>query len=281
MSQARIVTDSAADLAPEVVEELQIAVIPLRLQVGNEVLTDGPSLRTPDFHRQKLRGRVVPAVLTPSPRQFAEVFGELAKQTDDIVALHLASAFGRTVSAARAGRGEFLGRCSIQVLDSQLISRAMGLVVEEAARAAKAGASGVEIVRMVRGMIPHAYLAFYTEVLEPLRRHRLLNTTRDHEPVGVAPGVKPLLILEEGTVQPLQRLHNRGKAAERLVEFAADFARLRYLGVLHSGLGSNGADLVAQMRLAFPGQVVEDFIYGPVLATFLGLSALGVVALEA
>jgi DegV family protein with EDD domain len=281
MSQARIVTDSSADLAPETVEELGIVVVPHRLQFGSEVLIDAPSLRTADFHRRMLKSRTLVSAIPPGVQQFASLFAELSKQTNEIVSIHLSAAFNRTSASAHEARAAFLGRCDIHVIDSQFISRALNIIVIEAARAAQAGASGVEVMRLVRGLIPRTYFTFYVESIEPLKRHGLFNVPRNREMLGTMPGVKPLLLLEDGIVTPLQRLHNRGRAVERLFEFAADFAQLRTLTVLHSGLEVGAGELIEQLTTAFPTQRIEDFIYGPVLASYIGNSALGIAAFEA
>ena len=56
------------------------------------------------------------------------------------------------------------------VVDSWTISLGLSILVEAAARAAIEGASLDEVVRLVRGMIPHIYAVFFTDTLDYLKR---------------------------------------------------------------------------------------------------------------
>ncbi len=181
----------------------------------------------------------------------------------------------RAASQARLG---MLGRCDIHVVDSQFISRALGLLVIEAARAAQRGMSGAEVARLVHGMVSHTYLAFYVETMEYLRRSGLVAGSRDL--LGGSGGFKPLLLLEEGEVVAMQRSRNRGTPVERLVEFITEFEGLQSAAILHTGLGNGFDEIRSQLAELNPKLVVEEHIYGPVWASLVGPMALGAVVFE-
>ncbi len=48
----RIVTDSVADLPPQIVKELGITVIPLNVRFGEEVYRDGIDLTSEQFYQR-------------------------------------------------------------------------------------------------------------------------------------------------------------------------------------------------------------------------------------
>lgn len=278
MSSARIVTDSAAELSARVVEELGIAVVPLCVCLGSETLEDGPDLRSCEFYRRMFKDRVTPSILVPPPQQFAQVYSRLARETDEIVSIHLASRLNGTVEAANLVRRGFLGRCTINVIDSQLISRALGILVTEAAVAAQNGATAREIVRLVRGLIPHTYFAFYVEKLDALGRSGSLIPASE-SPWGVRQP-RPLLMLEDGEITLVRRFRSRGSPMERLCEFVGEFRNLKQLAVLHTGLMREVDVLKEQLADMLPQQTIEEHIYGPVLGTYIGARSLGVVAFE-
>ncbi len=274
MSITRIVTDSTAELAPEVVEELGISVVPMRIRLGSEVLVDGPELRTPEFYRAMVHNRQAPVVLLPSAEDFAQVYRRLGRETDEIVSIIVSGGLNATVQAAMQGRSGLLGRANIQVVDSQLTSRALGILVTEAAQAARDGASAAEVVRLVRGSIACLYMAFYADNLDYLRRNHLFEWPR--EPFG-SPGVKPLLLIEEGAITALQRMRNRGTLVERLFEFVAEFPKVKTVDVLHTGLSPEAQEIKAQVEQLYSNQEVGEHIVGPVFSTYAGLHCLGVV----
>lgn len=278
MSITRIVTDSTAELAPEVVEELGITVVPMRLRLGAEVMVDGPELRTPEFYRTMARQRQAPAVLTPTAAEFAQVYRRLAREANEIVSIVVSGGLNGTVRAAMQGRTGLLGQTSIQVVDSQLTSRALGILVAEAAKAACAGASGAEVVRLVRGTISRIYFAFYPETLDFLERNRLFEQPRD--PVIGSPEVRPLLMIEDGQVAAVQRMRNRGTPVERLFEFVAEFPKVTVVDVLHTGLTPGADEIKAQVEQLYPEQVVGEYMLGAVFSAYAGPRCLGVVVRE-
>jgi len=278
MSNVKIVTDSTAELAPEVIEELGIRVVPLGIRFGTETLVDGPQFRTPEFYRRLVKQKALLTVLPPTPSQFAGVYSELSQETDDIVSIHLPARFNGTVLAASQGRARLLGRCRVSIINAHFTSRALGIFVTEAARAAQRGLSGPEIERLVRGLLPRTYMVFYAETVDYLKRSGLYHQPR--EGVFGMPNVRPLLILEEGEVAPLQRLRNRGRPAERLIEFINEFSSLQEITILHTGLVPDIEELKAQLSEDPRKWVVGEHIYGPVLSAYIGPFCLGVVAFE-
>ena len=279
MSMARIVTDSSADLPEDVVEEYAITVVPWRLQVGQEVLTDNPGLRTAAFYRDVIKKRTLPTATPPVARQFTDVYSHLCTETNEIVSIHGAAQLSPVVRAASQARLGMLGRCDVHVVDSQFTSRALGLLVTEAARAAQRGMSGAEIARLVHGMISHTYLAFYVETMDYLRRSGLVASSRDLSGSGSG-GFKPLLLLEEGEVVAMQRSRNRGTPVERLIEFIAEFDGLQSAAIMHTGLSDGFAEIRKQLSELNPDLLIEEHIYGPVWASLVGPMALGAVVFE-
>lgn len=277
MSVTRIVTDSTAELCPEMVEELGITVVPMRIRLGSEVHVDGPDLRTAEFYRTMAETRQTPAVLTPTASEFAQAYQRLSRETNDIVSIVVSGGLNGTVRAAMQGRSGLLGRTNIQVVDSQLTSRALGILVADAAHAACAGASGAEVVRLVRGAISRIYFAFYAETLDHLQRNHLFEPPPD--PLGTT-GAMPLLMIEEGEITAVQRMRNRGTPVERLFEFVAEFPKVTVVDVLHTGLTPGAQEIKAQVEQLYPGQKVGEHILGPVFGAYAGPQCLGVVVRE-
>jgi len=278
MAQVKIVTDSAAELPQDVIDDLGITVVPWRVQVGPETLIDGPALRTEDFYRDMVKRRRAPTVTPPTAQQFAEAYSRLARETDEVVSIHGPAELGQALQAARQGRMGLLGRCEVAVLDAQFTSRALGILVEEGARAARAGFKAAEVVRIVNGTIPRTYFTFYVEAIDHLMRQGLLRESR--EQMGISVGYKPLLLLEEGQIVSLQRSRRRGEPSERLLEFISEFRGLQELHLLHTGLAPGVQDLKTLLAEAAPQIAYREHIYGPVLAALIGPAAIGFAALE-
>jgi DegV family protein with EDD domain len=120
-----------------------------------------------------------------------------------------------TVDSARAARKE-LPDVPIHVIDCRTLTMGQGLIVIAAARAAAAGASAEEIVQLVEALIPKTNVLFTVETLEYLRRGGRIGGATAL--LGSALRIKPVLHIENGRVEPLEKPRTRKRALGRLLD---------------------------------------------------------------
>ena len=274
----RIVTDSSSDISPSLAAELGITVIPIRIRFGSKVYHDGVDLDRNEFYRHFATAAVTPRAEPPLLQDFHRVYNRLLKGSDQVLAIHVSSKLNRTAQVAREAARSFLGQDKITVVDSRMISWGLRQLVVLAREAAQRRASVPEIVRLIRGIIPHIYMVFYTENANYWERHRA--RLRERVPTEGVPGFKPLLIVEEGEIVPMERVRSRGKSVDRLHEFLAEFACFEQAAVLQGHLADDAHLLFEQLVEAFPENSLNIQPYGPALATYLGPSALGLGVYE-
>lgn len=276
----RMVTDSSADISPEVAERLGIIVLPLTVRLGKEVFREGMDISHREFFRKLTKAGPLRRVRSQPPplKACQEAFSELCSQGADILALHLSSKLSETYRVATQAAGSLLGKCRITVLDSQTTSLGLGYMVIAAAQAAAKGASVEDIVRLVRGMMPHLYLVFFIERLDYLEREGRI--AKAHAILGTMLGIKPLFILEEGDIVPMEKARSQTKAVERLFEFITEFPHIEEMVVLHGTDGTDLAELLERLEINFPDKEVKATLYSPSLATHVGPGALGVFVYE-
>jgi DegV family protein with EDD domain len=281
MPKVRIVTDSSAHfLDPQFPAKHQVIVIPLTIQFGEQSFQDGVDMDGERFFRELSSGAPIPTAAAPSAKRFAEVYEEICQQNGSVVSIHVSSRLSRTLYNARAGAEEVLGRCTIPIIDSLSTSIGLGLLVEAAARAAEAGASQDEIVRIVRGMIPRLYAVFFIETMEFLAKAERIGKAQ--AVLGAMLGIKPFLTLEDGDLVPMEKVRTRQQAIEKLVEFVIEFSNIEHLVILQGSPGPSEDTRLLLERLAmeFPGRSWPVQTYHPSLATFVGPNAMGVVVFE-
>jgi DegV family protein with EDD domain len=167
-------------------------------------------------------------------------------------------------------------------MDSMSTSWGLGLTVIAAAEAAEQGQPLDEIVRLVRGLLPHLYVVFYVDRLDYLEGGGRIGVAQAL--LGTMLHIKPLLLVEEGEIIPLEKVRTHLLALEKLASFVAEFAALRDVVILRSPLESSNGELVEalqeQLSLALPDRQFPVIEYDPVLACHLGPEALGVVVYE-
>jgi DegV family protein with EDD domain len=186
----------------------------------------------------------------------------------------------KTLQQARQGADTLLGRCNIMVLDSLTTSVGLGILVKAAAKAAKEGAGIDDIVKLVRGMMPHIYLIFYAETMEYLERSGRIGKAQ--AVLGSMLSIKPILFMEDGDIIPLEKVRTTEKAMDKLFEFVTEFDSLEQTAIIQrSSRPSKEARLLRErLEQSFPNLAFPIIQYGPDLATRIGPNALGIVVYE-
>jgi DegV family protein with EDD domain len=278
--KVEIVTDSTAYFELGEAHKLGIHVIPLTIQLGFEKFLDGLETDTDElFQRAKISNQL-PISQPPSVLEFEKLYARLHKKTDQILSIHISSHLSKTLQQARQGADTLLGRCNIMVLDSLTTSVGLGILVKAAAKAAKEGAGIDDIVKLVRGMMPHIYLIFYAETMEYLERSGRIGKAQ--AVLGSMLSIKPILFMEDGDIIPLEKVRTTEKAMDKLFEFVTEFDSLEQTAIIQrSSRPSKEARLLRErLEQSFPNLAFPIIQYGPDLATRIGPNALGIVVYE-
>lgn len=276
-----IVTDSTAYFEPGEIEELGIHVVPLKIRLGAEKFLDGLDADTEELFRKANLSGQFPVSYPPDPAEFERVYANIHKnETDQILSIHISTHLSKTIERARAGAEALMGRCSIMIVDSMTTSVGLGILVKAAAQAANDGASLDDIVRLVRGMLPHVYLIFYVETMDYLERSGRIGKAQAI--LGSMLNIKPILFMEDGDIIPLEKVRTTEKALEKLFEFVAEFDNLEQTAIIQrSGKPSKEAEILKErLEQSFPKLQFPVIQYGPDLATRIGPDAVGVVVYE-
>lgn len=280
MSQVHIVTDGDAQLEPDLIRRLDITVVPLTLQLGDEVLQDEDGSRNEQLLIRISEDRSRPIIVGPTVADFQRLYQQLTRTTNCVFSIHSSARLSPIYHHARAASEAFLGRCDIIVIDSQSTSLGLGILVREAALKAQAGCGLGEVVRHIRGMIPRIYVAMFTDSLDYLERSG--HISRSQCILGTMLDVKPFLAIEEGEIIPMEKVRSRDRGLDKLAEFASEFTAIEEMFILQSTSYPTDETMLLRERLdvAFPQHTFPLVVYGPVLASHLGPDGLGLVTYE-
>jgi DegV family protein with EDD domain len=277
MARTSIVTDSTSGLSPDEVRPLGIAIIPMHIEVSGRSYLEGVDLSLPEYHRLIGNDSQMPDTRPPTVREFHDLFRRLSREADEVVAVLVSSRLSPMVGVARQAAQSYLGRTRVTIVDSRLTATPLAWLALAAGEAASAGVDSTEVVRLLRAMIPHMYIAFYLENLERLQAAGL----EAREPaVATTAGTKPLLMLEEGEIVPLERSRSRGRAVDRLYDFVKEFRRLERVSILQGRPLPESIELATMISEELPEMAVETRLYPASVAAHVGNDALGVAVYE-
>jgi len=284
MASTRIVTDVTAHLRPELVARYQVTVLPMEIHVGEErflITPSGGQSRTEVFRR--MAGNPArPAEAVFSQNVFHEAFERLSRVTEDILVILSSGRLSNGVARAQSAARSYMGRCRITVMDSMSSSWGLGLVAEAAAKAADAGVPLDGIVRLVRALLPHIYTVFFVERLDYLEQKGRIGAAQAL--LGTMLRIRPILLVEDGDIVPMEKVRTRAAALEKLADFVAEFAMAEKVVILRSPLEDSMEEMVVELRRLLgdilPRQHFPVIEYDPMLACHVGPQAMGVIVYE-
>jgi DegV family protein with EDD domain len=277
----RIVTDSTCDLPQSYIERYQIKVVPIVIHFGEEVYLDGETIDGPSFYRMIEERKALPKTSQPSPGDFATAYREVAAahaDCDQLLSLHVTGKLSGTFRSAQMAAEMVKDEIAVEAFDSRGGSAGMGFMCIEAARMAKAGASLQEIVARLEYMRDEVNV-FLT--LADLRFAQMSGR------VGKLQGtlasllnVKPIIYLEDGILDVLERVRTYRRAVERMLELTAERVGDRpiNLGIVHAAALKEAEGLLDQAQSALNCQesYINDLALG--LAVQFGPGTVGIIS---
>jgi len=272
-----VVTDSTADIPSKVVDELGITVIPLYVQFGKKSYRDGIDLSAAEFYDRLVHGPDYPKTSTPNIGDFVSTYNEVAKKSKEIISIHLGSKISATYNVAVAAVKEVEADCRIELIDANTTLMAQGLLVIEAAKAAKDGMGLSQLTDMVHELIPKVHVIVTFDTIKYL--HLGGHATGTQAFLGAALRVNPLVEIEE-VIKPFGKAIGRRRAIDALCKYAKSFSPPRSLAVQHCTDAEEGESLAERLGGMFPGVLMYRSVLGPVAGTHSGPHGLAVSILE-
>jgi DegV family protein with EDD domain len=215
MSDYGIVTDSLSSIPQELIDRYQFTVVPQVLIWGEEEFLDGVNITPMEFYKRLRTDPVMPTTSQATVASFHSVFEPLVAEGKPILAIVGSSKLTATLNSAEQAKTMF-PEAKIEIIDSMGVAMSFGFQVLAAARAREAGKSFEEAIAVAKKAKAQTGVLFVVETLEYLHRGgRIGGASRL---LGTALNLKPLLELQEGRVEPVERIRTKAKAQNRLVE---------------------------------------------------------------
>jgi DegV family protein with EDD domain len=275
-----IVTDSAADLPPDVAQRHGIFVVPLLTTFGEETYRVGVDLSAGEFWAKLTApGSAFPKTAASTPAAFQETYeAAFASGADAVVAIHVASTLSAALKSAHIARDALSDR-EIHVVDSWSASGGTGLLALAAAEMRDQGRSAGDIAGAIAGLADDLRVYLMVETLEYLHRGGRISGAQ--ATFGEILSVKPIITIGEGKVETVERVRTRGKARERILELLAT-APLDRVFILH-GLSADvdqfTSDLLARLPEPVPDDRVVTSLIGASVGAHLGPGCIGAAVL--
>ena len=276
MKRVIVVTDSTAGMPADLAAQNGVHVIPLWVHFEEKGYRDGVDLTTEQFYPMLSKARNLPTTSQPSAGEFLEVYRSLAGQAEAIVSIHISSELSGTVASALAAR-EMLHDVPVHVVDSRSAAMGLGMIALAAARAAAEGHSAEQVVAVAEKLVPRTNVLFVVDTLEYLHKGGRIGGAAAL--LGSLIQIKPILHLDKGRIEALDKVRSRQKAMDRLMEIVAEHAGSAgslHASVIHAQATAEAEALRDRVSGAF--RFAELYIAGvsPAIGTHVGPGTVGI-----
>jgi DegV family protein with EDD domain len=268
-----IVTDSTADLRPELQARYGLGLVPLIVNWDGQTFRDKIDLTTSDFYRRLRASKSLPKTGAPSLAAFEAAFREQLQEHAAVVSVNLASGLSGTYEVARKA-AETVDPRRITVVDSGSVSVCLGWLAEMAATWAREGQSPEAIVAQLEATKKRLRIFALVETLDYLQRGGRIG--RAAALAGTLLSVKPILSVHHGEVAPVERVRTMKGALRRLVELVVASGPVERLGVIDADAPANAAEVERLLQSELPAVPIERGELGPVVGTHGGPGVVGV-----
>ena len=279
MSNIRVVTDSTADLNPDLVEHYGIKVVPLDVLIDGKAYKDKVDITNEEFYDVLRTSKDLPTTSQPSPSAFLDTYQKLAKSgAEHIISLHLSSDLSGTYQSSVLAAGMLQGQTKVYNFDSRTATMGLGLQVIAVARMIEEGRTIEEILKALDYIIQNEDLYFLLDSLDNL--HKGGRIGKASHMVGSLLNIKPVLNLSNGVISAYEKVRgNKGnKALERLIDILAekiDPSKKLYCTMGYCDNKETAEYIVERLKDRVD---CDEFIYlqiGSVVGTHIGMGAVG------
>jgi DegV family protein with EDD domain len=277
MSKIALVTDSTTYMPPELVQKYNISVAPQVLIWGDQTYKDGVDIQSSEFFTRLKTAKEMPTTSQVAVISFQEIFQDLVNRDFDVLALLVSSKLSGTVqSALQAKELMSTAGAKVNIVDSQSVAMALGFQVLAVARALEQGADLKEALALAGKLYEQTGIFFAVDTLEFLHRGGRIGGAQRF--IGSALNLKPILAIQDGKVEGIERIRTKNKAHDRILELTIEKVGQRspvHLATLHANAVEDARMLLTRAEQAL--NPVESFLteVSPTVGTHAGPGTVG------
>ena len=271
-----IVTDSTSDLAPEMIKEFGIEIIPLHVVYKDREYLDGINIMPDEVYNNM--AVEVPTTSLPSPSEITTLFNKLrdAKVTH-VLSMHISSGLSGTYETVCQVAKEYKGMV-IDVLDSKALSMGLGFPVLEAAKKLRNSTDFQNVINSAKTVSQHIKLYFVLSTLEYLKRGGRIGYVSGT--IGELLNIKPIIsINSEGKYITSAKVRGREQSLKKLYEILLENindGRFN-VAIVHGGAEQEARKLWQKAR-ELPN--INDLLFNqisPVMGVHTGPGLVGII----
>ena len=163
----KITTDSTCDLPAALLREYDISVIPLGIVMGERLYRDGVDIAPADIAAHVDAGGAITTTNAVNVADYEALFREMTARYDAVIHINIGPDFSCCHQNAVLAAEEVP---NVHVVSSENLSVGHGMMVLQAAEAARAGKSVEEILALLADLTPRLEMSFVLDRLDYMKK---------------------------------------------------------------------------------------------------------------
>jgi len=275
-----LVTDSACDLSPELIDHHQIHFVPINIFIGENHYLDKVTMHPENFYDLVDQSNEFAKTSQPNEKAFENLYAYLSSHYDSIIAIHLTSKFSGTFqnsvkSAAKISK-EFNKK--ITVIDSRNLSGSLGLITLRIAQEIEKERSHEEIVQQVESWINQSKILVSVKNLKYMVRGGRVSPMK--EKIASLMNVKPIVSMNpDGTSTLFDKAFSQKGNMKKVIRHIKNHLEEKKLWnyiVLHANNPEGANWYIDKMKLLTGKDPVSVVNISPVIGLSAGRGAVSV-----
>lgn len=274
----QFITDSTAYLPKESLNRFPIQVVSLSVLVDEETFKE-TEVTNEVFYQKMRQAKSFPKSAQPGLGDLMGLFQSAVEKGDAVIGMFLSSDMSGTYQTACMIKEELLERypeAQIAVIDSRTNCMQMGFGVLWGAEKAAEGLDFDSVVSAMQHHVDQSRFIFLPETLEYLKMGGRIGGAQAL--FGSLLQILPILTVEAGKTEVLQKVRTKKKAVDIMAQYALDELERHGLGhvAVHHIESLEEGNALAKRLEEVLGIEVPVVAIGPVIGTHVGPGAIGI-----
>lgn len=276
--KVKIISDSACDLSPALIEKYDIAITPFSVLLGETAGFDGTEVKPEDIYTYVANSKTLPKTSAVNIDELVRTFRFWRSQGYAIVHFTISSKMSSSYEHACIAAREME---QVYVVDSQNLSTGQGLLVLHGAEMAQSGREAKEIFEECSRLVPRVEASFVIDRIDYLYKGGRCSAL---SALGAnVLNIKPCIEVKEGAMQPGRKY--RGNIGHVMVKYVENRLMQRTdidkhrIFITHTKCEPEHIAAVREkiMELAPDFEEILDTTAGATVTTHCGPGTLGIL----
>lgn len=282
MADIKIIVDSGSDIPQEIADKYDIGIISFLSLFGEEQYVQRVDITNEEFFDKLESFDGFPTTSQTPYGDMYDFFSRQCSENKSVIYFALSSAASGQYQTANLVKNEILEEnpeADFHIVDTQTFSLYIAKTAVHAAQMAQDGKNAQEIITECENYIKTWRAYLLVDTLKYLEKGGRLSKAAAF--VGTMLDIKPILTIEHGLVESMDKLRGKKKLLDKLIEKIQDDPDFdsdnpKFLVVQSDA--EKGEETLEKLRDEFGEDCIEMYgEFGPLIGTHVGRGAIAII----